>query len=562
MLAATTAAPAYAAKKPKVVINKPSAPTITSIISTVPKKNKVNLTITISLPSNNGGSVITGSKVSAKGASCSMTKTKTSCVIKNVKTGKSLNFVSQSKNARGFGSPSATVSYIASGANWAIPLPSVAQAPATVSQPAPQLPSAPAGQTIYGTAGNDILYGTEGNDIIYGLGGDDTIYALGGDDYIEGGDGSDVVYGDDVISANSFTIASVFVAQAKKGKDRIKGGRGNDRLFGGDDADQLEGGEGNDQIDAGEGNDTSSGDSGSDSITSGPGSDESQGGDGDDQISGGTGDDTLSGGNGSDDIDGETGEDNLSGGKGVDNCDVSLSENRDISCDILSALSPYFARTSGQFTNWPSAYTECYLVFADYFWGGSIRAIIPIQTDGSFEYDVPPFANKSAMVMSYGEIYSNGNNNSDPNCPVTIIGTISSGGVATTFNHKATVTKDGVNRFEAELPAVVEITVKTVTSTNEPIPNVSLNCYTSNALTFPHGYTITPANSGFGNFIGSYGRCRGLRTDSNGEIKLVIPQNQNFDLTGKIEILGLTIDLPTQVVVADTSKTVTMIYGG
>jgi hypothetical protein len=109
-------APAAQAK-PKIV--KPSAPSIAAISSSVPKKGKVNVTVTISLPASNGGSTITGSKVSAGGKSCTIKNLKTSCTIKGIKNGKSLSVTASSKNKKGFGSKSTRVSYRAGGTAYA-----------------------------------------------------------------------------------------------------------------------------------------------------------------------------------------------------------------------------------------------------------------------------------------------------------------------------------------------------------------------------------------------------------------------------------------------------------
>ena len=50
----------------------------------------------------------------------------------------------------------------------------------------------PAGCTIWGTAGRDLLVGTPGRDVICGLGGNDTIFAIGGRrDIVDGGAGFD-----------------------------------------------------------------------------------------------------------------------------------------------------------------------------------------------------------------------------------------------------------------------------------------------------------------------------------------------------------------------------------
>ena len=84
----------------------------------------------------------------------------------------------------------------------------------------------PAGCSLWGTDGNDLLVGTEGNDQICGGNGDDTLIGLGGNDILSGGDG-------------------------------------NDRLAGGTGVDYLDGGRGDDFLDARDGGD-------SDTVVGGP----------------------------------------------------------------------------------------------------------------------------------------------------------------------------------------------------------------------------------------------------------------------------------------------------
>ena len=69
--------------------------------------------------------------------------------------------------------------------------------------------SAPGGQTITGTAGDDRLTGTEGDDSIAGLAGNDSLSGLGSNDTLDGGDGNDELNGGD-------------------GNDSMVGGAGND----------------------------------------------------------------------------------------------------------------------------------------------------------------------------------------------------------------------------------------------------------------------------------------------------------------------------------------------
>lgn len=104
---------------------------------------------------------------------------------------------------------------------------------------------------------------------IFGTDGADTIFGTAGDDIIDAGDGNDTVYG---FSGNDIICG-------RDGEDRIDGGSGNDDVYGESDDDEVSGGSGNDLVSGGFGNDKVSGDSGKDMVL---------GGDGDDQLAGGT----------------------------------------------------------------------------------------------------------------------------------------------------------------------------------------------------------------------------------------------------------------------------------
>lgn len=80
--------------------------------------------------------------------------------------------------------------------------------------------TAPGGQTINGTTGNDSLVGGEGNDTINGLAGTDVLHGMGGNDSI----------------------------MAHAGHDTLTGGDGNDWLQGGLWSDTITGGAGNDSF--------------------------------------------------------------------------------------------------------------------------------------------------------------------------------------------------------------------------------------------------------------------------------------------------------------------------
>jgi hypothetical protein len=225
MLSALAVSPSQALDS-KAKITKPSAPTVVTVTSSAPKKGKVNVTVTISLPSSNGGSAITGSKVTAGGRSCTIKKLKTSCTIKSVKNGKALSVVASSKNKKGFGAKSSRVAYTAGSAAYA-------SAPVASSSPVPV--PANAGCTIIGTEVFETLIGSSGDDVICALGGDDIIYGMGGNDTIYGGAGNDTIYGDGQ-TVSSF-LPSFFVrnldAVSNPGNDTMDGGPGIDTLFGG-----------------------------------------------------------------------------------------------------------------------------------------------------------------------------------------------------------------------------------------------------------------------------------------------------------------------------------------
>jgi VCBS repeat-containing protein len=146
--------------------------------------------------------------------------------------------------------------------------------------------TAPPGETINGTNGDDTLIGTIGGDTINALAGSDSVFGLEGDDFIYGGDGFDNLNGgadDDHIEGGNQD-------------DSISGGEGNDVLLGDSGDDFVFGEDGNDQITGGEGNDSLGGDAGDDHILGGNGNDFLTGGDGADSFA------FLSASQGADDI--------------------------------------------------------------------------------------------------------------------------------------------------------------------------------------------------------------------------------------------------------------------
>lgn len=104
----------------------------------------------------------------------------------------------------------------------------------------------PAGGTITGTTGDDLLRGLAGDDLMYagagndnlhGNAGDDRMYGGNGDDNLNGGSGEDILFGEN-------------------GDDRLSGASGDDDLRGGDGDDLLLGQDGKDILTGGAGADT------------------------------------------------------------------------------------------------------------------------------------------------------------------------------------------------------------------------------------------------------------------------------------------------------------------
>jgi VCBS repeat-containing protein len=163
--------------------------------------------------------------------------------------------------------------------------------------------SAPAGETITGTADADTLTGTIGNDTINALAGDDNVSGGAGSDQIDGGDGADFVEGgadEDVIAGGNdddFLLGGSGHDQlsGQAGNDILLGEAGDDALSGGTENDTLNGGDGDDSLDGGDGADALSDLVGTNSFTGGIGQDEIIAGsaDGAQTIDGGGDDDTI-----------------------------------------------------------------------------------------------------------------------------------------------------------------------------------------------------------------------------------------------------------------------------
>ena len=247
----------------KTSIAKPSAPTVVSISSSTPKKGKVNVSVTITLPSSDGGSKITGSKVSAGGKSCTMSKAKTSCTIKDLKSGKTLSVLASSKNKKGFGAKSNSVGYVTGSTPYVFssnPIVAPVQ-PTTIRSLC----------TIVGTSGNDTLNGTNNGDVICGMGGRDVIHGFGGSDTIYSGTAPSMNGLIRLVSHSQDFFSPSFLT-TDIGDDVIYGDEGNDLIYGDEGNDLLYGGSGDDKIFGGGGNDSLLGDAGADSLDGGAGS--------------------------------------------------------------------------------------------------------------------------------------------------------------------------------------------------------------------------------------------------------------------------------------------------
>jgi Ca2+-binding RTX toxin-like protein len=108
--------------------------------------------------------------------------------------------------------------------------------PPPPAQPQQSEGGAPAGCTIVGTQGHDILAGPSARDVVCALAGNDHVHGGGGADVLRGGPGHDELEGN-------------------AGDDRAEGGRGHDLLDGGGGRDELRGGAGRDTLRGGSGAD-------------------------------------------------------------------------------------------------------------------------------------------------------------------------------------------------------------------------------------------------------------------------------------------------------------------
>ena len=124
------------------------------------------------------------------------------------------------------------------------------------------------GQTIVGTAGDDVILGGSGNDTLRGQAGNDVVCGRAGDDVLIGARGNDELHGN-------------------SGNDVLRGDAGDDTLHGGADNDMIIGGNGEDTMTGGEGDDSLIGNAGADTLDGGEGMDLTNGGTGTDSCTNG-----------------------------------------------------------------------------------------------------------------------------------------------------------------------------------------------------------------------------------------------------------------------------------
>src|SRR5215204_2868401 len=91
----------------------------------------------------------------------------------------------------------------------------------------------------FGTTKGDTLTGSAGNDLIYGLGGPDTIRGKAGDDYLAGGSGDDDIKGNNGNEVRILGGAGDDFLDGGAGMVQIAAGAGNDTVFGGLDNDSI-----------------------------------------------------------------------------------------------------------------------------------------------------------------------------------------------------------------------------------------------------------------------------------------------------------------------------------
>jgi serralysin len=200
--------------------------------------------------------------------------------------------------------------------------------------------------TIWGTAGVNIIRTGGGNDTLYGGGGRDSLYGGDGDDlmvYVSG-EGYDDYYGGagiDTVILQTFSTAPFIVdlaagtysdgtpfSAAIQGVENVQTGDNDDVITGSKFANSILASGGDDSIFGFGGSDTIYGGSGNDILEGGTAQDFLYGGADNDQLYGGSNADTLYGGSGNDLLDGGAGADWMYGGLGDDTFYVNNGGDR------------------------------------------------------------------------------------------------------------------------------------------------------------------------------------------------------------------------------------------
>ena len=158
------------------------------------------------------------------------------------------------------------------------------------------------GDTLIGSAVDNVLSGYSGNDYLYGNDGNDTLYGMDGNDFLQGGNGADWLDGGAGVDTVDYNGAAGVYVNLTTGYGYY-GEAAGDRLF---NVENVQG--------TGLYGDTLIGNA-ADNILSGYG--------GADYLYGNDGNDTLYGGDGNDFLQGGNGADWLDGGAGVDTVDYN-----------------------------------------------------------------------------------------------------------------------------------------------------------------------------------------------------------------------------------------------
>jgi hypothetical protein len=118
------------------------------------------------------------------------------------------------------------------------------------------------------------------------------------------------------------------------------------------------------------------------------------------------------------------------------------------------------------------------------------------------------------------------------------------------------------NVFEATLPNFVDITVRAKTTLGAPLAGANLICVNNGGRPqYPYGQAISLGGQGFGDGLAVTAVCKGATTNTSGIAVLKVPIGQALWVKGTVQLSGFTVDLPTSKFIADSSKTVELVFG-